>query len=77
MSERIFMSETEERLAGPDGAALRERLLAQVDARIDALEMRKAKGLSLNDHARMPAVLEGLATARRLLEAMPVSLESK
>lgn len=75
MSERIFMSETEERLAAQGGAALRERLIAQLDARLDALECRKSAGLSLLDHARIPMVQEGLATARRLLEAMPVSHE--
>lgn len=77
MSERVFMSEIEEKLAAPGGARLRDHLITALDARLAALESRKAGGLSLSDHARMPTVCEGLATAKRLLEAMPVSHDTE
>lgn len=67
----VGMTEIEERLRGPDGAAFREELLETLDREIEAIRVRLAEGLPPDEYARATTIGRALAAARDIVLAFP------
>lgn len=64
------MTDLEERLASPEGAAVAAEAISRLQAELSALDQAMAAGLPPADHERAGKLLAGLSLARAFLAGM-------